>query len=109
MKLFKEYCLADLKFYKEKKVGLRWRIEKEVIEGKGEDSCGSLSCSSTENLNTMEVNFAYVENNESKNALVKLKLCTKCKKKLDKANNVYEKKRKNLEEDEDKVIKKIKN
>ncbi|XP_057362091.1 protein FRA10AC1 isoform X5 [Manis pentadactyla] len=34
-KLFKEYCIADLSRYKENKFGFRWRIEKEVISGKG--------------------------------------------------------------------------
>ncbi|VDP02084.1 unnamed protein product [Schistosoma margrebowiei] len=34
-KLFKEYCLIDLSRYKENKFGMRWRLEKEVISGKG--------------------------------------------------------------------------
>ncbi|XP_037865203.1 protein FRA10AC1 isoform X2 [Chlorocebus sabaeus] len=34
-KLFKEYCIADLSKYKENKFGFRWRVEKEVISGKG--------------------------------------------------------------------------
>ncbi|CAG8624807.1 16810_t:CDS:2, partial [Dentiscutata heterogama] len=33
-KLFKEYCIAELKYYKEGKIALRWRTEKEVIIGK---------------------------------------------------------------------------
>lgn len=33
-KLFKEYCIADLSRYKESKLGLRWRTEKEVVAGK---------------------------------------------------------------------------
>lgn len=33
-KLFREYALADLTRYKEGKVGLRWRTEREVVEGK---------------------------------------------------------------------------
>ncbi|XP_013379279.1 protein FRA10AC1, partial [Lingula anatina] len=33
-KLFKEYCISDLSRYKENKVAMRWRIEKEVVEGK---------------------------------------------------------------------------
>lgn len=33
-KLFKEYALADLSRYKQGQVGLRWRVEREVIEGK---------------------------------------------------------------------------
>lgn len=34
-KLFKEYCIADLSRYKENKFGFRWRIENEVVSGKG--------------------------------------------------------------------------
>lgn len=34
-KLFKEYCIGDLSRYKENKFGFRWRVEKEVISGKG--------------------------------------------------------------------------
>lgn len=33
-KLFKEYALADLSRCKQGQVGLRWRVEREVIEGK---------------------------------------------------------------------------
>ena len=34
-KLFKEYCIGDLSRYKENKIALRWRIEREVVDGKG--------------------------------------------------------------------------
>ena len=34
-KLFKEFAIADLSRYKEKKIGLRWRTEREVVCGKG--------------------------------------------------------------------------
>ncbi|XP_072229233.1 protein FRA10AC1 isoform X2 [Leuresthes tenuis] len=34
-KLFKEYCIADLRRYKENKFGFRWRTENEVVSGKG--------------------------------------------------------------------------
>ena len=34
-KLFKEYALADLSKYKEGRIAMRWRNEKEVIKGKG--------------------------------------------------------------------------
>ncbi|MRC57046.1 hypothetical protein GH877_30870, partial [Bacillus thuringiensis] len=30
-KLFKEYCIVDLSCYKENKVAMRWRVEKEVV------------------------------------------------------------------------------
>ncbi|KAF9613804.1 hypothetical protein IFM89_011973, partial [Coptis chinensis] len=29
------YCIADMSKYKKGEIGLRWRIEKEVISGKG--------------------------------------------------------------------------
>ncbi|ORX87509.1 hypothetical protein BCR32DRAFT_215295, partial [Anaeromyces robustus] len=81
-KLYKEYCLANLKYYKEGKIALRWRIERELISGKGQFICGNVDCSESENLHSWEVNFAYREDNEKKNALVKLRLCPKCSYKL---------------------------
>ena len=81
-RLFKEYAIADLRLYKENKIAMRWRVEKEVIEGKGQFICGSKHCSEREDLQSWEVNFAYVEQGEKKNALVKLRLCTACSKKL---------------------------
>ncbi|ORX43757.1 hypothetical protein BCR36DRAFT_140152 [Piromyces finnis] len=81
-KLYKEYCLANLKYYKEDKIALRWRIERELISGKGQFICGNVDCTETENLHSWEVNFAYKEDNEKKNALVKLRLCPKCSYKL---------------------------
>ena len=81
-RLFKEYAIADLSRYKENKIALRWRIEKEVIEGKGQFACGNKHCQNRENLESWEVNFAYVEQAEKKNALVKLRLCPGCSLKL---------------------------
>lgn len=81
-KLFKEYCICDLSRYKENKVALRWRIEQEVVLGKGQFICGNKVCDQKEGLNSWEVNFNYVERGERKNALVKLRLCEKCSKKL---------------------------
>ena len=72
-KLFKEYCICDLRHYKENKVGLRWRIEKEVVSGKGQFDCGEQHCSENKHLRTWEVNFAYIEHGEKKNALVKIR------------------------------------
>ncbi|WVO13065.1 hypothetical protein L204_100675 [Cryptococcus depauperatus] len=43
-KLFKEFALIDLKHYKSKKLALRWRTAPEVVNGLGEDTCGSLRC-----------------------------------------------------------------
>jgi len=81
-KLFKEYAISDLSRYKENKIALRWRTEKEVVEGKGQFVCGSKHCSEREGLQSWEVNFAYVEQGSKKNALVKLRLCLECSGKL---------------------------
>ena len=81
-RLFKEYAISDLSRYKENKVALRWRIQKEVIDGKGQFVCGNKRCSEREELQSWEVNFAYVEQGEKKNALVKLRLCEECSTKL---------------------------
>ncbi|CAM6107569.1 unnamed protein product [Calypogeia fissa] len=81
-KLFKEYCIADMSRYKESKIGLRWRSEKEVISGKGQFICGNKKCNETDGLRSYEVNFAYTESGESKQALVKLRVCPECAYKL---------------------------
>ncbi|CAG8651937.1 10701_t:CDS:2, partial [Cetraspora pellucida] len=81
-KLFKEYCIAELKYYKEGKIALRWRTEKEVMIGKGQLTCASTRCSEKVDLKSWEVNFAYVEDGEKKNALVKIRLCPTCSYKL---------------------------
>nr|CAG4649798.1 EOG090X0H59 [Scapholeberis mucronata] len=81
-KLFKEYCICDLRKYKENKVGIRWRIEKEVVTGKGQFSCGEQHCSEKSHLRTWEVNFAYIEHGVKKNSLVKIRLCGECSRKL---------------------------
>ncbi|KAM5140730.1 protein FRA10AC1 [Mantella aurantiaca] len=88
-KLFKEYCLADLSRYKENKFGFRWRVEKEVISGKGQFACGNKRCDEKEGLKSWEVNFGYMEHGEKRNALVKLRLCPECSFKL----NFHHKKR----------------
>ncbi|BFZ01593.1 hypothetical protein BsWGS_04632 [Bradybaena similaris] len=90
-KLFKEYCIADLHRYKENKIGMRWRIEKEVIDGKGHFICGNKKCEETDGLRSWEVNFGYIEHGEKKNALVKLRLCPDCSYKLN-----YHQKRKEV-------------
>ncbi|GFO20114.1 protein fra10ac1 homolog [Plakobranchus ocellatus] len=81
-KLFKEYCIADLSRYKENKVGMRWRVEKEVVDGKGQFTCGNKKCQESEGLKSWEVNFGYMEHGEKKNALIKLRLCPDCSYKL---------------------------
>jgi hypothetical protein len=52
---------------------MRWRIEKEVIDGKGQFICGDKKCPVKDGLKSWEVNFAYNEHGERKNALVKLR------------------------------------
>ncbi|KAJ3105457.1 mitochondrial Homoaconitase [Phlyctochytrium planicorne] len=83
-KLFKEFCLANLERYKEGKIALRWRTQKEVVSGNGQFTCGNLGCTSPPalKLKSWEVNFAYKEDGEQKNALVKLRLCDPCAYKL---------------------------
>ena len=54
---------------------MRWQTEKEVKDGKGQFQCGARKCDERDNLRTWEVNFAYQEANERKNALVKVRLC----------------------------------
>ena len=48
--LYKEYVLADLSRVVDiGKIGLRWRTEKEVADGRGFRCCGNLMCSSSNN------------------------------------------------------------
>ncbi|KAI7887032.1 hypothetical protein K492DRAFT_184772 [Lichtheimia hyalospora FSU 10163] len=70
-KLFKEYAICELKYYKEGKIALRWRTEREVILGKGQFICGSTRCDDSNGLESWEVNFGYMEHGEKKNELVK--------------------------------------
>lgn len=77
-KLFKEYCLSDLRRYRQNQVGLRWRTQAEVFAGKGQFVCGSLHCDEREKLRSYEVEFRYVEAGERKAALVKIRLCPEC-------------------------------
>ncbi|XP_063705768.1 protein FRA10AC1 [Culicoides brevitarsis] len=81
-KLFKEYTISDLSQYKDNRVALRWRVEKEIVTGKGQFICGERKCDERENLRSWEVNFGYVEEGIKKNTLVKLRLCPSCSDKL---------------------------
>merc|ERR1719447_2532406 len=76
-KLFKEYVIIDLSRYKENQFGMRWRVEAEVVAGKGQ-----FVCANVKKLRTWEVNFGYVEHNIKKNALIKCRLCPDCSYKL---------------------------
>lgn len=75
--LYKEYALADLS--RAPLLGLRWRTRQEVVDGRGERSCGNKRCHNTSNLSTLEVPFKYVEGKVTKKELVKLRLCPSCK------------------------------
>lgn len=68
--------------YKEGKIGMRWRTEKEVIKGKGQFICGNLNCDETAELKSYEVNFGYIEHGVKQNALVKIRVCPECVYKL---------------------------
>ncbi|KAJ1911387.1 hypothetical protein IWQ60_010160, partial [Tieghemiomyces parasiticus] len=80
--LYREYCLCELRRYKEGKLAMRWRTEAEVLSGKGESVCAALRCTSQEDLRSWEVPFDYVETGRPQRALVKLRLCPSCSAKL---------------------------
>ena len=72
------FALSDLSGCKSGKIGLRWRTKDEVIAGKGQLMCGSILCSSKIDLHGYEIPFQYVESNETKLELVKVRLCSSC-------------------------------
>ncbi|KAI0649422.1 folate-sensitive fragile site protein Fra10Ac1-domain-containing protein [Trametes meyenii] len=91
--LYREYAVCDLKHYKSGNFALRWRTEAEVLSGAGETTCGNTRCplhrehpeegsDIRPSFSTLELPFSYVEQGESKFALVKVVLCPKCVKKL---------------------------
>merc|ERR1719369_1121008 len=100
-KLFKEYCIIDLSRYKENQFGMRWRVEVEVVTGKGQFLCANKKCQERKKLRTWEVNFGYLEQGVKKNALVKCRLCFECSYKLN-----YHHKRKELTKNKKKKKKK---
>ena len=93
-KLYKEFAIIDLSDLS--RIGMRWRIESEVLCGKGQQMCGEKSCVSCERLAIYEVPFAYIEHEIDKLELVKVTLCKSCAKKLIKhseKNNCLEEER----------------
>lgn len=100
--LYKEFAIVDLSV--PGRIGLRFRTKPEVVSGKGFDTCGNKHCPSYKNpelykqsarerhlaqrkqdasgvgegLSDYEVPFQYVEQNETKLELVKLRLCLAC-------------------------------
>ncbi|SCV70989.1 BQ2448_3751 [Microbotryum intermedium] len=121
--LFREFALADLKHYKVGAIALRWRTEEEVISGIGNLTCASLRCeyhqpdpSLTSDPNTMEHKveeedlplvstrlteqemwFGYIEEGVKKSALVKVVLCRRCERKLNKGREVAKRMREGTE------------
>ena len=76
---------------------MRWRVEAEVVAGKGQFVCGNKKCEERRKLRTWEVNFGYVEQGVKKNALIKCRLCFDCSYKLNyhhKKKEVTKKKKK---------------
>jgi protein FRA10AC1 len=117
--LYKEYALADLS-RGPGKIGLRWRTEQEVKNGRGEMTCGNKHCPITDHpinqqLVTFEVPFAYEEHGERKKELVKIRMCSTCKslmvkeddddgdKELRRLKNPEDKQGANLSDDSDSV------
>lgn len=43
-----------------------------MVSGKGQFICGHKTCTAMNDLRSWEVNFAYLEHGEKKNALIKL-------------------------------------
>lgn len=74
--LVKDVALCDLS--RAPQLGLRWRTRAEVLNGKGELVCGSLTCEGVSGILSFEVPFKYLEHGEKKAALVKLNLCGLC-------------------------------
>ncbi|GMH43896.1 hypothetical protein BSKO_11830 [Bryopsis sp. KO-2023] len=78
-RLFREYCIVDLSLYKYGCLGMRWRTEAEVVEGKGQFQCGGKGClKEYHELSSYEVNFVYMEGGDRKQTLVKARLCGEC-------------------------------
>ena len=65
----------------------RWRTEDEVVQGTGQFTCGNKACKlhvekDLDELASFEVMFNYREHAEKKSALVKVRVCEKCEKRL---------------------------
>lgn len=78
-KLHREFAIIDLSH--DGVCGLRWRTEREVIDGKGEVWCGARKCD-RKGVVTYELPFSYRENGENKLELVKVRVCEACGRKV---------------------------
>lgn len=85
-RLVKTYAVCDLSSAGGGRVGMRWRTEKEVREGKGQFTCGERKCEEHRGLETYECHFKYKEKGERKQALVKVRVCRRCAEKLNKSD-----------------------
>jgi len=56
---------------------MRWRLEKEVVIGKGQFVCGNKKCDEVKKLRTWEVNFAYVEEGLKKKCINKMSVVSR--------------------------------
>ena len=99
-RLFKEYAIVDLSEFKSGRIGMRWRIEREVIQGKGQFICGARKCEQMGDLTSYEVPFRYKEQGEVKMELVKVRVCHSCAEKLILASSKSESLLKKIETDE---------
>eukprot|EP00922_Rhytidocystis_sp_ex-Travisia-forbesii_P036383 GHVS01053987.1.p1 GENE.GHVS01053987.1~~GHVS01053987.1.p1 ORF type:complete len:286 (-),score=52.43 GHVS01053987.1:384-1241(-) len=85
-RLFKEYVLCDFSRCETGQVGMRWRSEAEVVQGKGQFVCGNKACDAADRsrggLRSYEMNFVYTEKGKRKQALVKARLCLSCARRL---------------------------
>jgi hypothetical protein len=81
-RLFKEFAIVDLSHYKQQQLGLRWRTQAEVVAGKGQLVCATKGCNEQRGLCSFEVNFVYREAGQTKQALVKVRVCPDCAYKL---------------------------
>lgn len=77
--LIKDVALVDLSLVGDGRIGLRWRIEEEVLEFKGDRVCASLACSSRGPLLAYELPF---RSKDSEDALVKVRVCQDCARSL---------------------------
>ena len=83
-RLYKEFALIELSRWREGRIAMRWRTEDEVVAGKGETGCARIGCSKKAE-GEREVLFEYVEEDEKREALVKVRLCEACLEKLRRA------------------------
>lgn len=88
--LYKDRAIVNLTKYSEGKIGLRWRTKQEVVSGKGMSICAATHCTTSYQLQILELPFAYKERGVDKQELVTVVLCTSCYKKLKHSRNVVE-------------------